>query len=111
MDNVSISEAIDVSPNYLTKIFQNFLGYSLHQYVIRFRIEKAEHLLKKYQVNITEAAINSGFSSIHVFSKIFKIHTGMTPSEYVNNLTYTDKSKEKDSREKQNEEAYIFYNV
>ena len=84
LDNETISGAIGVTPNYLTNVFGNYLGISLHKYIINVKIEKAQQMLITGQVNITEAAEKAGFSSIHAFSKTFKAVVGMTPSEYLN---------------------------
>jgi AraC-type DNA-binding domain-containing proteins len=86
LDNDTISYAIGVTPNYLTNVFGNYLGISLHKYIINVKIEKAQQMLTLGQCNITEAAEKSGFSSIHAFSKTFKAVVGMTPSEYLNNV-------------------------
>ncbi len=83
LDNETIAEAIGLSANYLTNLFQEHLGFSLHTYVINLKIEKAKRLMITEHVNITEAAARSGFSSIHVFSKTFKRMVGMTPSEFL----------------------------
>lgn len=83
-DNDSIARAAGVSPNYLTKVFQEYIGVSLHKYVMNLKVEKARQLLLSGKVNITEAARMTGFSSIHVFSKTFKSIMGISPSEFIN---------------------------
>lgn len=83
-DNDSIAGAVGVSPNYLTKIFQEYIGVSLHKYVMNLKVEKARQLLLSGSVNVTEAAGMTGFSSIHVFSKTFKSIMGISPSEFIN---------------------------
>ncbi|MBQ8598371.1 MAG: AraC family transcriptional regulator [Lachnospiraceae bacterium] len=83
-DNDSIARAAGVSPNYLTKVFQEYIGVSLHKYVMNLKVEKARQLLLTGKVNITEAARMTGFSSIHVFSKTFKSIMGISPSEFIN---------------------------
>jgi AraC-like DNA-binding protein len=84
LSNAVISNAIGVTPNYLTRVFGDFLGISLHKYILNVKIEKAQQVLTIGKVNITEAAEITGFNSIHAFSKIFKTVVGMTPSEYLN---------------------------
>lgn len=84
LSNAIISNAIGVTPNYLTRVFGDFLGISLHKYILNVKIEKAQQVLTIGKVNITEAAEITGFNSIHAFSKIFKTVVGMTPSEYLN---------------------------
>lgn len=86
LSNERISEAIGVSPNYLTKRFRACFDMPLHRYVVRMRIERAQRMLHTGSCNITEAAAATGFSSIHVFSKTFKSVLGMTPSAYLENV-------------------------
>lgn len=83
-DNDSIAKAAGVSPNYLTRIFQEYIGISLHKYVMNLKVEKAWQLLLTGRVNVSEAARLTGFSSIHVFSKTFKNIMGISPSEFMN---------------------------
>lgn len=66
LSNERISEAIGVSPNYLTKRFRACFDMPLHRYVVRTRIERAQRMLLSGNCNITEAAVAAGFSSIHV---------------------------------------------
>ena len=86
LSNERISEAIGVSPNYLTKRFRACFDMPLHRYVVRTRIERAQRMLLSGNCNITEAAAAAGFSSIHVFSKTFKSVLGMTPSAYMESV-------------------------
>ena len=83
-DNDSIAKAAGVSPNYLTRVFQEYIGVSLHKYVMNLKVEKAQQLLLSGNVNVTEAARETGFSSINVFSKTFKSIMGISPSEFIN---------------------------
>lgn len=94
LNNDTIAEAIGVSPNYLTKVFQEYLGMSLHKYIVSMRVEKAHKLLLTGKVNITEAAEGAGFSGIHVFSKTFKSRFGITPSEFLNQIVNRDEINE-----------------
>lgn len=82
-DNQAIAHAAGVTPNYLTRVFQEYLGISLHKYVMNLKVEKAQQLLLSGRVNVTEAARMAGFSSIHVLSKTFKNYLGISPSEFL----------------------------
>ena len=106
-DNDSISAAVGVTPNYLTKIFRTNLGYSLHQYVTHLRIEKAQELMSGEGYTITEIAHMTGFSGIHVFSKTFRSITGMSPSHYLASLDHSRKTGEGKSTPKD----YTIYNI
>lgn len=110
LSNEIISEAVGVSPNYLSKIFRENTGLSLCSYVQNYRIDVAQKMLVNEKCNITEAALRCGFSSIHVFSKTFKAIRGVSPTAY---LSLMDKersaltSKEPDYDLNRN----IFYNI
>lgn len=86
LSNDSIARAIGVSTNYLTSIFQTYLGISLHKYVTNVRIERAQQMLLSGRVNVTETANLTGFSSIHVFSKTFKNIMGISPSQFLDEI-------------------------
>ena len=80
--NTTIADAINVSPNYLARIFHQYTGMSLHRYITSYRLEQAQQMLISGRYNITEVARNCGFSSIHIFSKLFKQECSVSPSAY-----------------------------
>lgn len=91
LDNIKISEAAELSPNYLSNIFREQMGFRVHEYINHVRIEKAKKLILENKKNFSEIAVVLGFSSIHTFSKIFKKTTGVNPSEFIKiNISKTD---------------------
>jgi AraC family transcriptional regulator len=74
-----IADVSGVSANYLTSLFKQTTGYSLHQYVIRRRIEKARTLLLRSDLSIGEIALQVGFYDSAHFNRHFKRVTGLTP--------------------------------
>lgn len=90
LDNVRISEAVNASPNYLSKLFLDYTGMTLHTYVLNYRLDRAQRLLMTGKYNITEVAMKCGFSSIHTFSKAFKQKRGINPGAYVESLGETE---------------------
>lgn len=83
ISNTSVAEALGVSPNYLTKVFHQHAGMPLHKYLQNYRLEVAKVLLSSGKYNVTEIAQKCGFSSIHLFSKLFKKEFGISPSGYM----------------------------
>ena len=83
LDNVKIAEAIHASPNYLSKLFQDYIGVSLHMYLLNYRLDRAQEFIMSGRYNITETALKCGFSSVHAFSKVFKQKRGLSPSAYM----------------------------
>lgn len=83
INNTSISEALGVSPNYLTKIFHQHVGMPLHKYLQNYRLEVSKMMLSSGKYNVTEVAQKCGFSTIHLFSRLFKKEFHVSPSAYM----------------------------
>jgi two-component system response regulator YesN len=77
-----VAENIYVSTFYISRMFKKELGKSFVDYLNDVRIEKAKELLKDVKYKTYEVAELVGISDPHYFSKLFKKHSGMTPSEY-----------------------------
>ena len=76
-----LSEASGLSEKYLCRFFKEYTGITPIEHINRTRIEHAVALLLK-GVNVTEAAMESGFNDLSYFSKIFKRYKGVSPSAY-----------------------------
>lgn len=70
-----------LSPRYFSIKFKELTGSSVQSYVIRARIERAQHLLLYAGMNVTEVADALGYRDIFFFSRQFKQYTGKSPSE------------------------------
>lgn len=70
-----------LSPRYFSIKFKELIGSSVQSYIIRTRIERAQHLLLYAGMNVTEVADALGYRDIFFFSRQFKQHTGKSPSE------------------------------
>jgi AraC family transcriptional regulator len=76
-----IAAAIPGSPVYLTQIFQQVEGMPLYRYQLRLRLARALDLLDQYE-DLTDLALDLGFSSHSHFSASFRQTYGQTPSEF-----------------------------
>ncbi|ANE46119.1 chemotaxis protein CheY [Paenibacillus swuensis] len=86
--NPGISHRVDelaqragLSPRYFSIKFKQIIGHSVQNYMIKTRIERAEHLLHDAGMNVTEVADALGYRDIFFFSRQFKQYTGKSPSE------------------------------
>lgn len=70
-----------LSPRYFSIKFKEMIGESVQTYMIRCRIERAQHLLTHAGMNVTEVADALGYRDIFFFSRQFKQYTGKSPSE------------------------------
>lgn len=73
---------LSYSPSTLSALFKNNTGKKYKEYVQRFRIDKAKHLLTSTSTSILKIAEDVGYVDAKFFSRIFKKYEGMTPSEY-----------------------------
>lgn len=78
-----IGDLLGVSAEHLTLTFRRQLGTTFHRYVLAERVNAARDLLRSGKgMSVTEAAFTVGFQSSAHFSRVFKEHTGVTPSEW-----------------------------
>lgn len=72
---------LGVSAEHLTRTFRRQLGLTFHRYVLAERVNAARDLLRCGRSgSVTEAGFAAGFQSSAHFSRVFKAHTGLTPS-------------------------------
>lgn len=77
------ADTLQVNPSYLSREFaRHFDNLSFGEYIRKLRIEKALELLDTSTYSLAEIAYLTGFSDQSHFTRIFKQHTGKSPSEY-----------------------------
>ena len=64
------------------KIFKNTTGFSFHQYLNRYRIERSKFFLKHSDMPVFEIAETVGFSDSKTYCRVFKEITGFTPTQF-----------------------------
>lgn len=77
-----IAYNIGLSPNYLSAIFKAETGVRLSEYILGIRLEKAQSLLLRSSMKVSEIAELVGCGDQTYFSRLFKKKYGMSPSEY-----------------------------
>lgn len=86
MQDIAIStlaDELDITPNYLSKIFHQHAGCTFVSYLSQVRIAAAQQLLaQRPEITIREAAEAVGYVSPRHFAKVFAKLTGMNPSRY-----------------------------
>jgi len=78
----AVSQAIGCSPFYLSRIFSQETGATISRYLQRLRMERAAELLRAGAHNVTEAAVEVGYSSLSHFTKAFHGTFGCCPGLY-----------------------------
>lgn len=82
----SLSDALGYSYSYLSAYFHKNFGIGFSEYVNRFRLEEAAQLLKNTDMNVTQAAMNSGFTTIRNFNLTFKKRFHVSPSDWAEEM-------------------------
>lgn len=79
-----ISKGLEINPSYLSREFSKYFeDLSFGEYIRKQRIEKARELMSSPQTySLTEIAYLTGFSDQSHFTRIFKKHTGRSPSAF-----------------------------
>lgn len=72
-----------VTPQYLSRLFRRFLGYSVYEYLINYRLNKAkEMLVNRPAMEIQQIAYAVGYLAVSHFIASFREKTGYTPLEF-----------------------------
>ena len=78
----SLAEKTAMSEVYFRKLFKSQYHLSPVQYITSIRLKKAKELMKYPFLTLEECALQSGFSSLQYFCRVFKKVTGTTPAQY-----------------------------
>jgi AraC-like DNA-binding protein/mannose-6-phosphate isomerase-like protein (cupin superfamily) len=73
---------LSVSPNHLNKVVKAATGKSPGKWIDEAILLEAKVLLAQNELSISEVANAVGFEDQSYFTRLFKKHTGITPSEY-----------------------------
>ncbi len=76
-----IAEHAGLSASYLTMLFRRHLGMAPIAYLIDYRLRQSRLLLAQGQ-SVSAVAHQTGFASLHYFSRLFKQHFGAAPTEF-----------------------------
>ncbi|NOU98391.1 helix-turn-helix domain-containing protein [Paenibacillus sp. LMG 31456] len=92
--NLSLTKVADVfnlSSTYLSGLFKEQSGENFLNYVNKLRVEAAKTILVEQSVSLQEIATKVGYSNNVVLIRNFKKYVGMTPGEYRDKSTLTDR--------------------
>jgi len=78
----SIAEALNVSSNYLSGVLKTLTGQNTQEHIHNKLIEKAKERLSTTDLSVSEIGYELGFQHPQSFSKLFKIKTNLSPSEF-----------------------------
>lgn len=77
-----IGRQVGCSPFYLSRTFSKETGQTIPQFLRQLRLERAADLLRTGDYNVTEVALEVGYSSLSHFSQAFHHQFGCCPGLY-----------------------------
>lgn len=78
----SVAAHIGLSPEYVSRLFKQETGINLVNYIQTERLQAACSMLMGSELSVSEIAARLGFDNFAYFSKLFRKHTGVSPSTY-----------------------------
>jgi AraC family transcriptional regulator len=78
-----IAQVACLNPYYFLREFRKAFTSTPHQYLTQRRISEARKILSTGHATIADVCMAVGFSDQSSFSKLFRRHTGQTPTDFV----------------------------
>ena len=82
LDIAAIARAALMSPAHFSRQFRAAYGETPYSYLMTRRIERAQLLLRRGELSVTEVCLEVGCTSLGSFSASFTRLVGLTPSQY-----------------------------
>lgn len=89
-----LTEISGMSRRNFIRTFESAMNCPPIKYLIRLRIKNACRLLQNSRRSITEIAMAVGFSDSNYFSRQFRLHTKMSPTDFRNQIGGIDSATE-----------------
>jgi AraC-like DNA-binding protein len=71
-----------LSPSYFSRCFRQCFGLTFSKFVARRRIDRAKSLMVRSSSNLSQIALDCGFTDQAHFTRTFGALTGSTPSQW-----------------------------
>jgi len=78
-----LSDSLSFSNSWVSEVFRKEVGENFSEYKKRTRIDYAKKLLIETANSISEISGTVGYCDRYYFHKIFKKHTGLTPTGFI----------------------------
>lgn len=77
-----LAEELDCSREHLSRVFKIQTGNSPYRHIMLEKVRAALNMLRESELSMKEIAGRLGFDHAAHFTRVFKSHTGTTPSRY-----------------------------
>lgn len=86
---IMLQDAADyacISPGYLSALFKKLYNQNFVDYINQVKTERACEMIREGKYRIYEISYQLGFENAYYFTRVFKRHMGLTPTEYQKKL-------------------------
>lgn len=80
--SVKLAQELAISVSQLNRKLNSATGYPSSVYILQVKLNHARKLLSTQNKTIGEVATECGIYDVNYFSRIFKRHTGVTPTQF-----------------------------
>ena len=77
-----LARRASLSPFYFSRVFKRETGYTLREYLLKTRVNRAKFYLKTTSLSLKEISYRCGYGSESTFCTTFRHATGLTPMGY-----------------------------
>ncbi len=82
LDVAALARAAHLSPKHFARRWKLQIGMPPMEFLRRYRLQQAARLLENGSVPVSEAAARCGFEDAAHFSRAFRAHFGLSPTEF-----------------------------
>lgn len=75
----TLATSVGLSVYHFARVFKQSIGMPPHEFILRRRVERADQMLHRTELPLSEIAAAVGFSDQSHFARHFRRQTGMTP--------------------------------
>src|SRR5215468_4633888 len=77
-----MAQSVGLSTAHFARMFRKSTGETLHQFVLRQRIDRAKAMLRALNARVLDVAVACGFKTQQHFAQVFRDACKISPTEY-----------------------------
>ncbi len=82
IDLNDVARVAGMAPHHLHRTFRAANGVTLHQWIVRLRLDEAKRLVQETDLPISHVCHRVGYSSLPSFTTLFRSHFGRPPAAF-----------------------------